>query len=81
MSTFSERLRECRREKKWTQDQFLIEFQELTGATLSKVSLARYETGVRNPDIDIATKLANTLNVDLNYLVGNTNIKNQIKKK
>lgn len=75
MSIFAKRLKKCRREKKWTQDKLLIEFKEQTGTTLSKVSLARYEAGTRNPDIDIATKLAKTLNVDLNYLVGNTDIK------
>jgi transcriptional regulator with XRE-family HTH domain len=36
--------------------------------------LGRYERGEASPSIEIASKLANTLEVSLDYLVGNTDL-------
>lgn len=73
MATFKDRLRELRDERDLTLEQLSNEVN-ITQATLS-----RYENGHRKPDIDIANTLSGFFNVSLDYLYGNTNIKEPYK--
>lgn len=61
---FGERLRQIRKERGETQD----EFAGIIGT--SKQVLSRYESGQRIPKISLAEKYAQALNVSVDYLMG-----------
>lgn len=63
-TSFGERLRQIRKERGETQD----EFAAIIGT--SKQVLSRYESGQRIPKISLAEKYAQALNVSVDYLMG-----------
>lgn len=63
----SEILRELRNSIGKTQDQVA------EACSISKIALARYETGTRTPRIEIASRLADYYGVSVDYLLGNDN--------
>ena len=63
---FANRLKELRTNKKLTQE----ELANRIGVGKSLISM--YEKGTRNPSIENLEKLADEFNVDLDYLMGNT---------
>ena len=65
-ATFGERLRELRKEKGLSQD----EFAKILGT--SKQILSRYELGQRSPKIEQVSKYAEKLKVSVDYLLGDT---------
>ncbi|KPU42131.1 HTH-type transcriptional regulator ImmR [Oxobacter pfennigii] len=65
---FGERLKEIRIESKLTQEE-LGDMVGVSGNTISK-----YETGDREPSLDILTRIANYFNVSLDYLLGRTDL-------
>lgn len=65
-TTFGKRLSEVRKNKKMSQD----ELGKLVGA--HGAVIGRYERDEVKPSIDMATQLANALDVSLDYLVGAT---------
>ena len=64
--TFGERLRELRKEKEMSQE----EFAKILGT--SKQILSRYELDQRTPKIDQVLKYAQKLNVSVDYLIHDT---------
>jgi len=75
--TFGENVVIARKRKGLSQD----ELAKMVG-TIS-VTIGRYERNEIKPSIDIATKIADALDVSLDYLVGNTDTlleKNLLKK-
>jgi transcriptional regulator with XRE-family HTH domain len=66
-STFGRRLREARTASDTTQAA-LATLVGVTGAQL----ISRYERGLISPSIDTAVRLADALNVSLDYLTGRT---------
>lgn len=75
--TFHERLKILREEKGFTQ-QHLAEVLNLTSGAVS-----HYENGTNEPTIDTLIRMADVLNVSVDYLVGNTNANlppNEMKK-
>lgn len=67
MSTFGERLRQCREAAGLTQEE-LADICVAMGQKMQKQSISRYETGSREPNIRIAGTLANALGVSLEVL-------------
>ena len=65
-ASFGERLRELRKEKGLSQD----EFAKILGT--SKQILSRYELGQRSPKIEQVSKYAEKLKVSVDYLLGDT---------
>ena len=65
-TSFGERLREIRRERRLTQD----EFAAMLGT--SKQILSRYELEQRSPKIEQVKKYAEKLQVSVDYLLGDT---------
>ena len=59
----------CRKEKKLTQTKLASELH------YGYTAIANYESGRNEPNIKDLTKLANILNVSIDYLVGNSDIK------
>lgn len=70
MVSFSQRLRELRLEHKLTQN----DLAKVINATRS--TIAMYESGKREPNLETIEWFADYFNVDLNYLLGKTNIRN-----
>lgn len=65
---FGERLAEIRRKKKISQD----EIAKKIGVHAPVIG--RYERGEVKPSIEVAVKIAEALNVPLDYLVGSTDL-------
>jgi len=65
---FEKRLAELRKQHKISQE----ELAKKIGVHQNVIG--RYERGEARPSIELATKLANALEVSLDYLVGNTDI-------
>ncbi len=65
-ASFGERLRELRKEKGLSQD----EFAKMLGT--SKQILSRYELGQRSPKIEQVSKYAEKLKVSVDYLLGDS---------
>lgn len=64
MGDFSKILKELREDKGWTQD----ECAKRMGITRSRLSM--YEQGKREPDFEMQELIADTFNVDIDYLLG-----------
>lgn len=62
MSTFGERLRQCRKAAGMTQE----DLAEICNTT--KQNISRYETSQREPQLDTAAVIASALGVSLEYL-------------
>lgn len=62
MSTFGERLKECRKAAGFTQE----ELADMCGT--HKQNISRYETSKRDPQLDTAAVIAKVLGVSLEYL-------------
>ncbi|WP_434565126.1 helix-turn-helix domain-containing protein [Thermoanaerobacterium thermosaccharolyticum] len=71
MDTFKDRLKQLRNEKNLTQE----ELAKYIGTT--RATLASWETGRREPDMETLRKLSDYFNVTLDWLMGNTDIRNQ----
>jgi transcriptional regulator with XRE-family HTH domain len=65
---FGDRTAKLRKEKGLSRD----ELGKLIGT--SGPIMGRYERGAMKPSIEIATKIAQALNISLDYLVGNTDL-------
>lgn len=73
MSTINKRIKQLRKEKDITQEQF----GKIFGIVKSTVSL--YESGKSTPDDDMKRKIAKYFDVSLDYLMGNSDIRNPYK--
>ena len=69
MATFPERLKFLRSEKGWSQQRLADELK------LSKSSVNMYERGEREPGFETMEAIADTFNVDMDYLYGRTDVK------
>ena len=67
VEVFGKRLKELRKAKSYTIEQFT----DMVG--ISKSTLGYYENDKRMPDIEILARIADTLNVNADYLIGRTN--------
>ena len=67
VEVFGKRLKELRKANGYT----IEKFADMVG--ISKSTLGYYENDKRMPDIEILTRIANTLNVNADYLIGRTN--------
>ena len=71
MPTFGDRLKTLRNKKGLSQ----MEFSKQIG--ISKSSVNMYERGEREPNFEILETIADYFNVDLDYLLGKTDIENR----
>lgn len=75
--TFNERIKMLREDKGFTQ-QHLSEVLNVSSSAVS-----HYENGIREPTIETLIRMADVLNVSVDYLVGNTDanlLSNEMKK-
>ena len=72
MSTFAQRMAELRAEKD------LKKTDVAKGTKLSRSAITMYEKGIRdNPTLPILKQIANFFDVSLDYLTGNSNIRDK----
>lgn len=71
MPTFSERLRQLRTEHGWSQQVLANQLK------VSKSSINMYERGEREPGIELLESVADIFNVDMDYLIGRSDIPNK----
>ena len=71
---FMERIKELRHER----DLFANELAECLGCSRSAISM--YETGKRQPDLNILTKYSEFFDVTIDYLVGKTDVRKPLYK-
>jgi len=67
MTTFGKRLRQCREDKKLSQQQFAKQLD-----TYHSV-IGRYERDEMTPSVEVAKKMAELLNTTVGYLLGEVN--------
>ena len=70
MASFGERLKELRIEYRLTQEELADKFY------LNKSSISRYERNQQVPELDLLQKIADFFKVGVDYLLGNSDIKN-----
>lgn len=68
MTTFSERLKGLRKQKNLSQRALAEELH------MSKSAVSMYENGSREPDHETTEQIADYFNVDIDYLVGRSNV-------
>lgn len=68
MATFADRLRALRSRKGWSQQRLADELR------ISKSSVNMYERGEREPGFETMEAIADTFNVDMDYLMGRSDI-------
>ena len=72
MASFSERMYELRTENQWKK------VDVANGTGLSRSAITKYESGERdNPTLPILKQLAGFFNVSIDYLTGNSDIKDK----
>ena len=69
MADFKDRLRQLRKEKDLSQDELAARLD------VTKMAVSGYERGVRVPRFDMIDQLADILDVDVNYRMGNSDIR------
>lgn len=77
---FIKRLKEARENQNLTQEQLskaTTELIDIPGKQVTRSSIARYESGVRTPPIEILVPMAVILKIDVDYLLGLTDKKHQ----
>lgn len=71
MSNFAQIFKSLREEKELTQEKLA----QILGTT--KQSISNYENGRRQPDFETLELIADFFNVDIDFLVGRSNIRNK----
>lgn len=72
MASFSNRLKQLRIERGLTQQQLADILN------ISKSSINMYERGEREPGFETLEAIADVFNVDMNFLLGKSHVKNQL---
>ena len=75
MAIFAERLRELRSEKKMTMKELGDKL------ALTEQAISMYERNERRPNFEKLEEIADFFNVDMNYLLGKSDIKNSYQLK
>lgn len=71
MASFATVIKQLRKERGLTQDQLAA----LLGVSRSTIGM--YETGSREPDFETSEAIADVFNVDMDYLMGRSNVERQ----
>lgn len=78
--TFGKRFKSLRVEKGITQDELVKQFNEKYFYNFTKSSISMYENDKQVPEVDVLKKWAEFFQVALDYLLGNSDIKNPYKE-
>lgn len=73
MASFAERLKQLREEHNWS----VRQLSKLT--SISHSAITYYEMGERNPKREALEAIADAFNVDMDYLLGNSDIRNRYR--
>lgn len=78
--TFGKRFKSLRVEKGITQDELVKQFNEKYFYNFTKSSISMYENDKQVPEVDVLKKWAEFFQVALDYLLGNSDIRNPYKE-
>lgn len=70
MNTLGDRIKQLRKDSKLTQKELGDKLN------VGKSTISQYENNINTPDIDTLKKISKIFDVPVDYLLGNTNIKN-----
>ena len=70
MSSFGNRFKKLRINKKMTQDELAEDFNNKFDYSFTKATISQYENDRRIPEVGALLKFADYFNVSLDYLVG-----------
>lgn len=77
---FLSRLKTLRKTKKLSQEKLAEELFNRYNVKISRISIARYEAGLRQPELNLLLYLADFFEVDLDYLAGMSDIPKKANK-
>jgi transcriptional regulator with XRE-family HTH domain len=75
MSTFGNRFKELRFEKRLTQQELADDFNKKYHYTFGKPAISQYENDKRTPELDALLKFADYFGVSVDYLLGRNDVK------
>jgi len=75
LSTFGERFKTLRLEKKLKQEELINDFNNKYHYSFTRSAVSQYENNKRIPEIDALKDFANYFNVNLDYLIGNSDVR------
>ncbi len=78
--TFGKRFKSLRVEKGITQDELVKQFNEKYFYNFTKSSISMYENDKQVPEVDVLKKWAEFFQVGLDFLLGNSDIRNPYKE-
>lgn len=78
MEELAKRLRELRKERDLTLDMVVYDMNSKYNIEITKSNLSRWENGINDPSLHYARYLCQYYNVNLDYLIGNTNIRTPV---
>ena len=78
--TFGKRFKSLRIEKGITQDELVKQFNEKYFYNFTKSSISMYENDKQVPEVDVLKKWAEFFQVGLDFLLGNSDIRNPYKE-
>ena len=67
--TFGEKFKKRRLEMGYSQEQFAIEFNKRYNYSFNKSTISNYENDLRTPEMPVIVKLAEMMNISLDYLL------------
>ena len=71
MKIYANRIKQLRNSRKMSQEEFA------TKIGVSRSTVGMYETGKREPDLETCEAIADFFNVDMDYLLGKSQVANQ----
>lgn len=78
MSTFANRFKQLRAEKKMTQTELIKDFNLKHDYNFSREAVTQYETNRRIPETEALKAFAKYFEVNVDYLLGTTNIRKEV---
>lgn len=76
MSTFGERFKELRINKKMSQEELITDFNKKFNYNFTKSAVSQYENNKRIPEIQALNDFVSYFNVSIDYILGRTDERN-----
>lgn len=75
-ATFGDRFKQLRTDKGLKQQELVNEFNKIYHYNFTRAAISQYENNKRIPEIDALKAFAEYFNVSVDYLLGNTDVRN-----
>ena len=78
MQSFGDRVKSLRKERGLTQDDFAEELTKIGEEKIKRSAVSMWEANRRRPKYEVLETIADYFNVDMEYLMGRTNVKREV---